>query len=68
MEDLKTPVSQTIRYADGTETTVYYNALGEKMDQLENELEVSNQPAETSSNEVAEELGNTEASTVEQTV
>lgn len=28
MEEIKRPISQTIRYADGTETTVHYNELG----------------------------------------
>lgn len=59
-EDLKVPVSQTIKYADGSETTVYYNALGEKMSeevQAEESAEVvePQAPVETPEAEAAPE-------------
>lgn len=31
--EIKTPVSTTIKYADGSETVIRYNPLGERMDE-----------------------------------
>jgi hypothetical protein len=62
-EDLKVPVSQTIKYADGSQTTIFYNSLGEKMDESEIPAEIPVEgiaeapveaPAESSGEPVAE--------------
>ncbi len=61
MSDLKTAVSQTIKYADGSETIIRYNPLGEKMSEEiieevvaeESTVEVE-APAEAPSEEVKE--------------
>lgn len=33
-EELKTPVSQTIEYADGTKTVISYTALGDRHEEV----------------------------------
>lgn len=61
-EELKTPVSTTIKYKDGSETVVHYNEIGEKMSE-ETTLPEGEVPTEVVEEKVkvsAEEVKSTE--------
>lgn len=75
MSDLKTPVSTTVKYKDGSETVISYNELGEKISEVSSASEVKNDtveetvetPEEVSAEEIPEGAVETPAESVEET-